>query len=145
MPYDPEDLTRLLRSKIAICECDGCVAYDRGPCWVFAVIDRYGYGAWKFRGKYVRAHRAVYERLVGDIPEGLDLDHLCDRHRNCVNPDHLEPVTKLTNTLRANDRRWHGLVVHPTDTSLVDTLYPLPSPQEESSWQPPNGADLPPL
>ena len=45
------------------------------------------------------AHRVVYEILVGPIPVGLELDHLC-RNRACVNPDHLEPVTTRTNLLR---------------------------------------------
>jgi len=45
------------------------------------------------------AHRAFYEALVGTIPSELELDHLC-RVRACVNPDHLEPVTRQTNVLR---------------------------------------------
>jgi len=45
------------------------------------------------------AHRFAYEALVGPIPEGLKLDHLC-RNRACVNPDHTEPVTDRVNTLR---------------------------------------------
>src|ERR1051326_2493639 len=40
----------------------------------------------------VPAHRFVYELLVGPVPDGLVLDHLC-RVKNCVNPAHLEPVT----------------------------------------------------
>lgn len=45
------------------------------------------------------AHRVVYVREVGPIPPGLELDHLC-RVRNCVNPEHLEPVTHAENMRR---------------------------------------------
>lgn len=59
-----------------------------------------GYGARKTR--IVRnPHRVIYELLVGDIPEGLQLDHLC-RNRLCVNPNHLEPVTQKENLLRGD-------------------------------------------
>lgn len=44
-------------------------------------------------------HRWVYEHTIGPIPDGLFLDHLC-RNRRCVNPWHLEPVTKKVNSLR---------------------------------------------
>lgn len=46
------------------------------------------------------AHRFAYEWFVGAIPDGLDIDHLC-RNRKCVNPDHLEPVTRGENVRRA--------------------------------------------
>lgn len=45
------------------------------------------------------AHRTAYKVFRGEIPDGLDIDHLC-RVRHCVNPDHLEAVTRRTNLLR---------------------------------------------
>jgi len=53
----------------------------------------------KGKGGKVQAHRYVYEKAIGAIPEGLELDHLC-RNRKCVNPNHLEPVTRRENLLR---------------------------------------------
>jgi len=64
-------------------------------------LDKHGYGVTskKTGGRPRRAHRIIYERMKGPIPPGLDLDHLC-RVRACVNPDHLDPVTKAVNTQR---------------------------------------------
>lgn len=71
-------------------------------CWEWTgTIGVYGYGKIYIEGKHKRAHRAVYESLVGEIPKGLVLDHLC-RNRSCVNPDHLEPVTSKENLLRGD-------------------------------------------
>lgn len=69
-------------------------------CWLWTgSINSQGYGRLKWAGRQVQAHRAAYEELVGPIPDGLTIDHLC-RVRNCVNPAHLEPVTQRENTLR---------------------------------------------
>lgn len=65
-----------------------------------------GYGRFTFGGKILVAHRWSYERFVGPIPDGLQLDHLC-RNTSCVNPDHLEPVTNAENQRRAAEARTH--------------------------------------
>lgn len=65
-----------------------------------------------------KAHRVLYELTVGQVPEGLDLDHLC-RNRACVRQDHLEPVTRRVNVLRgetlpaANAAKTHCPKGHP--------------------------------
>jgi hypothetical protein len=73
-------------------------------CWIWERPMPDGYGRLRFGGKgskFGMAHRFCYERLVGEIPIGLQLDHLC-RVRNCVNPNHLELVTSRENTMRGD-------------------------------------------
>lgn len=78
---------------------------DLGPCWQWvAMLDKAGYGRVRSgggrNGESIYAHRVSYQLLIGQIPDGLVLDHLC-RNRGCVNPTHLEPVTQGENTRRA--------------------------------------------
>ena len=70
-------------------------------CWLWqgAIFTQTGYGSCRLDGYHTTAHRVSYRLLVGEIPEGLVIDHLC-RVRACVNPGHLEPVTQQINTLR---------------------------------------------
>lgn len=58
-----------------------------------------GYGNFWYNEKTIRVHRFAYELLVGKIPKGLQIDHLC-RNRACVNPTHLEVVTIKENINR---------------------------------------------
>lgn len=72
-----------------------------GDCWEYkGVPNSRGYCNIKVKGHTIGAHIVVYEALVGNVPEGLELDHLC-RNTICVNPDHLEPVTHRENLLRS--------------------------------------------
>ena len=71
-----------------------------GGCWIWnGSLMRNGYGAFRSGLQYA-AHRVAYTVLRGEIPIGLDLDHLC-RVRRCVNPDHVEPVTRAENLHRS--------------------------------------------
>jgi len=76
-----------------------------GPngCWVWtAMKTAAGYGEfWPSGPRMMYAHRLAYELLVGKIPEGLQIDHLC-RNPSCCNPEHLEPVTQAENMRRGN-------------------------------------------
>lgn len=71
-----------------------------GPCWLWTGATSNGYGHICLDYKRHLVHRVVYEMLVGPIPAGLTLDHLC-RVRLCCNPDHLEPVTLAENMARS--------------------------------------------
>lgn len=84
------------------------VEVDESGCWRWTGARAHGYGRfWAGRRSAAghpsaeMAHRFAYELLVGQIPDGLEIDHLC-RNRACVNPAHLEPVTRLINQRRGN-------------------------------------------
>lgn len=98
-------------------------------CWRWQKTINRGYPYIYWGGRAVLAHRLVYELKLGPIPDGLHLDHTCHSsdpscpggpcvHRSCVNPAHLEPVTKLENTLRSvqnnvQSRKTHCPQGHP--------------------------------
>lgn len=73
-----------------------------GECWIWtAYVSRDGYGRFRGAGRAstLQAHRVAYEYLVGPIPGGLTIDHLC-RVKDCVNPGHMEVVTRAENARR---------------------------------------------
>lgn len=73
---------------------------QNGSCWEWLPKkNSRGYGQFSLTGKTDVAHRVSYRHFKGDIPLNYQLDHLC-RNRKCVNPEHLELVTKRENLLR---------------------------------------------
>jgi hypothetical protein len=77
------------------------VVIDDRDCWLWMGLrTKAGYGQMRM-GKTFAVHRILYEAVVAPIPEGLVTDHLC-RVRGCVNPRHLEPVTRRENSARGN-------------------------------------------
>lgn len=87
-------------------------------CWLWTgAHDRDGYGAFtENTSTKWRAHRLAYIDACGDHAAGLELDHLCEV-RNCVRPDHLEPVTHAENMRRAAIRRRHKITARPDTPS----------------------------
>jgi hypothetical protein len=91
-------------------------ADDHG-CIVWTRATTLGYGRIKVDGTLQMAHRVAYELFYGEVPAGLHLDHVC-RNRACVNPLHLEPVSRRTNILRGvgptavNARKTHCVNGH---------------------------------
>jgi len=85
-------------------------------CWLWTGgNDGRGYGRFEIRRRSYdgtipaitrMAHRYAYELLVGPIPDGCELDHVCEV-RNCVRPDHVDPVTKQEHARRTRMRKTH--------------------------------------
>lgn len=83
-----------------------CATTEPGSCWTWTGGTTRGYGRIRIGAGRFYVHRVAYEALVGPIPEGMQLDHLC-RNRSCVNPEHLEPVTCRTNLMRGDTKAAH--------------------------------------
>lgn len=83
-----------------------------GDCWEWTASQAGGgYGWFMTANGSVPAHRWAWEHLVGPIPDGLHMDHLC-RNRVCVNPDHLEPVTQQENIARGYSSQHQRVKTH---------------------------------
>jgi hypothetical protein len=86
-------------------------------CWNWTgAISAGKYGSIFHQGRMQKAHRVMWTITRGPVPDGLDLDHLC-RNTRCINPDHLEPVTRSENLLRSplmdrNSHRTHCVRGH---------------------------------
>lgn len=110
-------------------------------CWPWkASLSAQGYGVFWTGERRMCGHRAVYELIVGPVPPGFFLDHLCHsndrecpggqtcRHRRCVNPSHLEVTTAAANKERGrsgpalNAKKTHCPQGHPySGSNLIIT------------------------
>lgn len=101
-------------------------------CWNWQrSLDSKGYGRIYWQRRHTGAHRVSYILHHGPIPDGLTIDHLC-RNRRCVNPDHLEPVSRRENMLRGfgvsgiNARKTDCPKGHPLDGDNLRSLSTRP-------------------
>lgn len=71
--------------------------YYGEPCWLHPRLDSRGYSTITL-GTFQRysGHRLAYEVLVGPIPKGIHINHLC-KNKACYNPAHLKPVNPSKN------------------------------------------------
>ena len=89
-------------------------------CWEWTAYKTpLGYGQVRRGVNMTTAQRAVYEALVGPVPDGLELDHLC-RNPSCVRPDHLEPVTHQENMRRGDAGLLNASKTHCVRGHLLD-------------------------
>lgn len=79
-------------------------------CWLWQHSTTLGYGRIRIGGRLDLCHRVAYRMWVGDLIDGMQIDHVRDRgclNRHCCNPAHLEQVTPIVNQLRASPRLTH--------------------------------------
>jgi len=73
-------------------------------CWIFTASgNKWGYGQFWYQGKFTGAHRFSYFLEHGEIKSKLEIHHIC-RNRRCVNPKHLEAISR-----QEHNRRWRNL------------------------------------
>lgn len=119
------------------------IVVDDNNCWIWqGKFNRHGYGILKVmmadnKSRPYAAHRFSYLVIRGNIPDELELDHLC-RVISCVNPHHLEAVTRKVNNDRStslsaqNSKKTHCKRGHEftgENTKIILKPYKLPGRQ----------------
>lgn len=122
-----ESLPRNMQTKIRPEEC--FIAGLDPTCWIWTgAVQGKGYGSVGHQKRIWSSHKLAYTLLVGPVPEGLTLDHLC-RNKLCCNPAHLEAVTNLENIRRGLSARGYRRDAEPsrrlTDDELAEAMRPF--------------------
>ena len=112
-------------------------------CWMFTgATNKKGYGIIS-EGL---AHRMSYLAHIGDIPDGLGLDHTCHTkencvggltcpHRRCINPSHLEPCDNLTNTRRGHTGARQLRLIHEMKRAATHCQRGHPFDSKNTYWR----------
>jgi hypothetical protein len=100
MVTHPENMRRIHAESEIPEWSEGIELIRHGDCLLFPISQADGYARVWIGEALVTVHQLRYELERGNVPFGLELDHLCSV-RNCVNVNHLEPVTRLENVRRA--------------------------------------------
>jgi len=123
-------------------------------CWIWqGNTAKNGYGLYSIRQEHTwMAHRFAYTDTNGDIPAGIQLDHIC-HNRACVNPSHLRPVTNKQNnenpaglrsdstsgyrgvTFEKKTGRWRAKAQHNGKTHHVSGSFNTPEEAAEAARQ----------
>lgn len=106
MPKKAEDLQVRFWRSIQATSAEGCWSWI-GP------RNSYGYGrlmesVGKRKCKQLMAHRFSYEQVIGQIEEGMTVDHTC-RNKSCVNPAHMEIVSRGENSKRSYSKNMNAM------------------------------------
>lgn len=101
------------------------VVDEDSGCWLWTGANTCGYGRWRTNSRLQLAHRVAYELLRGSVAEGMTVDHLC-RVTRCVNPEHMEVVTRAENIRRAWATQTHCKNGHPLEGDNLASLTTRP-------------------
>jgi hypothetical protein len=96
------------------------ITVNEDGCWMWTASLRNGYGQVKYKGKNCSSHKLVWTLIIGQVTNGLVLDHyrMNEGERNspcsklCCNPGHLEVVTYKTNSSRGRTGANSALKTH---------------------------------